>query len=331
MPLLAHSARRARITLLATCAGAMLLGTACEDGGALQRMLKKEPTLTRWEGDSLLLETKPELLFRIVPDGGGAFVTPVAMLGAQGVRSLRLGRRGWRRVDAEYLQAGNRFTPYEHGEAGEPVRMFRGMWQPGATPIDSLSCNVVVPMGRAFSTGNTTGEMLPPFGTSGNRPPLKHAMSMSGAELQRALENVGTLIAPSAGIPPGALSRYERRIHQIPAGVNGSPSVLVEYNDPEPLPDTVATFGERPRQLIIVLNKGRFGFRQAFKFSTVGTPGTPPRLRYMDHLDVDDDGVPEILLGLLDQELSPLFTMVLRFENDTWHEVYRFNGNRCQF
>jgi len=310
---------------------AVTTGVGCGRDGAVGRVFSGDPAVSRWTRDSLLLEGKPEILFRVLPDGGSAFVVPLGTVGADGLRPLKLSERGWRRVDADYMHAGKTLTAYRGGRQAESIRMFRGMWQPGAAPLDTLNCPVVIPMARAILTGADEGRGFAPLATTGGRPPLAHPLMLSPADVTKALENIGTLVAPSAGIAPGQLSRYERRVVQIPTGINGSSTLLVEYNDPEPLPDSLKPFGERPRQFIVALDRGTYGFRPTYSFSTVGSLQTPPRLEFLDYLDVDNDGVPELFFGLRERALAPLYTLVLRYENDAWRELYRTVGNRCDF
>ncbi len=325
---------RATRRLLATAiAGGLCVALgACEDGrGPFDRLFRKDPVMSAWARDSVVLASNPELLFRVLPDAGGGYVVPMASIGSQGLRALKFTQRGWRKVDAEYLVAGKALTPYRNGAAEQPMRMFRGMWQPGTGPLDTLNCPVVIPIARAMVTSSYNYGSLPPFATSGERPPLKFGPTLDQAAINSALANIGTLVAPSSGIPPGQLSRYERQVHQVPSGVNGSSSLVVEYNDPTPLPDSVKPYGERPRQMIVILDKGMYGYRPGYSFSTLGGRNAAPKLKYLDYLDVDDDGVPEIMFGLMEQQLAPLFTLVLRYENDAWRELFRFTGNRCAF
>lgn len=303
----------------------------CGGDGAVGRVFSGDPTVSRWTRDSLLIEGRPEILFRVLPDGGSAFVVPIGTVGTDGLRSLKLSERGWRRIDADYMHAGRTLTAYRNGQQAESIRMFRGMWQPGAAPLDTLNCPVVIPMARAILTGADQSRGFAPLATTGGRPALAHGLTLSPAEITKALENIGTLVAPSAGIAPGQLSRYERRVVQVPTGINGSSTLLVEYNDPAPLPDSLKPFGERPRQFIVALDRGSYGFRPTYSFSTVGSRQTPPRLEFLDYLDVDNDGVPELFFGLRERELAPLYTLVLRYENEAWREIFRTVGNRCDF
>jgi len=310
---------------------AVLTSGGCGGESAVGRAFSGNPTVSRWTRDSMLLEGRPEILFRVLPDGGSAFVVPLGTVGADGLRTLKLSERGWRRVDADYMHAGKTLTAYRSGRPAESIRMFRGMWQPGAAPLDTLNCPVVIPMARAILTGTAEGRGFAPLATTGGRPPLAHTLTLSPAEITKALENIGTLVAPSVGIAPGQLSRYDRRVTQIPTGINGSSTLLVEYNDPAPLPDSLKPFGERPRQFIVALDRGTYGFRPSYSFSTVGSRQTPPRLELLDYLDVDNDGVPELFFGLRERALAPLYTLVLRYDNDAWRELYRTVGSRCDF
>ncbi len=309
----------------------MALTSACNgDGDTVKKLLGRDTGPTRWERDSMLLASEPELLFRVMADPGGAYVVPIATVGTEGIQPLRLSARGWRRVDAEYMHAGNTLTLYRVGQTERAMRMFRGMWQPGAGPLDSLNCPVVIPMARAIVPSGD-GRLAPPLATSGARPPLPTRPRLDAAEINRALANVGTLVAPTSGIAPADLPRYTRDIHQIPTGINGSSTILIEYNDRSPLPDSLKAYGERPRQLIVMMDKGTYGYRPTLQLATVGNRGAPPKLEYLDYLDVDNDGVPELFFGLQQRELAPLFTIVYRYENDAWREVFRFTGNRCDF
>ncbi len=322
---------RVRSARLGALLGLLLVAAACEDNAAMQRVLGREPVVSRWSRDSLLLEDKPEVLFRVLADPGGAYVVPLATVGKDGLRQLKMSARGWRQLDADYMRGGKMLTPHRGGRSESPVRMFRGMWQPGAPALDSLNCPVVIPMGRSIVSTNDGNRMLPPLATTGQRPPLAHSATLDQAGITRAMANVPTLVAPTKGIPPAQLSKYERRIHQVPTGINGGTTLIVEYNDRSPLPDSLKAFGERPRQLIVMLDKATYGYRSTFAFSTVGARTTPPRLEFLDYMDVDNDGVPEIFFGLQERELSPTFTVAYRFENDAWREVFRFTGNRCAF
>lgn len=310
---------------------ALVFTSACNgDGDTVKKLLGRETGPTRWERDSMLLASEPEVLFRVMADPGGAYVVPIATVGTGGIQPLRLSARGWRRVDADFMHAGNTLTLYRVGQSERAMRMFRGMWQPGAGALDSLNCPVVIPMARAIVPSGD-GRLAPPLATSGTRPALPSRPRLDAAEINRALANIGTLVAPKSGIAPADLPRYTRDTYQIPTGINGSSTLVIAFNDRAPLPDSLKAYGERPRQLIVMMDKGTYGYRPTLQLATVGNRGTPPKLEFLDYLDIDNDGVPELFFGPQERELAPLFTIVYRYENDAWREVFRFTGNRCDF
>ncbi len=318
-----RGARAALFGALATLAG------ACGDSGIARRYFPDHDAI-RWERDSALLAARPEVLFRVLANDGALEVVPIGTVGGSGFEVLRLSDRGWRLMDASYLRSGRALHAYRRGRAADSLAMLRGMWEPGAEPLPGPRCAVVIPMGRATAASGSDGG-APLFATSGTRPGPRHTGTLDQDAVARGLDHIAKLVAPGTSISEQQLRQYTRRVHQIPTGINGGTTLLVEYNDPAPIPDTMAPVGVRPRQLIVALDQGAFAVRPSYKFTTTGSRVSPPRLEFLDYLDLDDDGVPELFFGLLDRERAPLYTIVLRYQGDAWREIHRFSGTRCDF
>jgi hypothetical protein len=301
---------------------------ACSRDAASARLYTSDPAAARWVRDSLLLDTRPNILFRVLPDGSGSLVVPIATVGPEGIRTLQLSDPGWRRVDAEHLHAGRTLHAFREGREVASVRMFRGMWQPGVPALDSLRCSPVIPMARAFADAGNGAQGVH-LAASGERPPVAHEPSLDEATIATLLGRIGTLVAPTVGISPTQLPRYQRRVTQVPTGINRGSTLVLEYNDPTPSPREPKVYGERPRQLIVVLDRGAYDYRPTFTYSTTGVPQSPPRLRLLDYLDTDADGVPELFFGPQESGPAALYTLVLRYESEAWREVFQFTGNRC--
>lgn len=280
----------------------------------------------RWTGDSSLLASKPEFLLRVRRVKGETRVVPMATLGAQGFRPLQLSTRGWRAFDLQYLQKGSRLTVHREGRPAGEAEMLRGMWEPPSDPLDTLAgCGNIVPSARA-SVGDAARLL-----TTGRRPPLRPVTPLANSELQAALATVPTLVAPTSGVSGSMLARFKREVYVVHSGASRSPSLVLVYNDPVPLADSVAPIAERPRHLVVVLDRGVYGFRPTFTYSTPGNRQATPRLYFVDYLDVDDDGRAELFFGMDDPRVPPLYTVVLHFQNDAWRELLRVDGNPCQF
>jgi hypothetical protein len=288
----------------------------------------------RWTGDSTLLASKADYLFRVRRTGRDVRVVPIATIGAQGFRPLYFSARGWRAFDVQYLQRGSKLTAYRAGRSAGAVELQRGMWEPPSAPLDTIvGCPSVVPSARA-AVADGVGMLL-----NGAPPPLKPVKPLSAGELQEALATVPTLVAPTSGISGTMLARYKREVHVVNSGTSSAPSIVLIYDDPEQLPDSVAPIAQRPRHLVVVLDRGVYGYRPTFTYATVGNKhqNSPLRYAFIDYIDVDGDGRAELFFGTHDSRVQAvlnvpsLYTVVLRFENEAWREMLRHNGSPCQF
>lgn len=299
---------------------AALLG-GCETAERVQNALKADQGDPVWQGDSTLLAPHPEILFRVTRDSAGARIVPLATIGDQGFRVLTLSDRGWRAFDIDYLHSGHPLTPSQRGRAGAPLQTIRGMWE--GTPLDSIrGCSIILPAAIAKVPNGVE------FLTSVPRPPLTRVTSLSAGELQTAINAVPTLIAPAAGIPMSMLPRYTREVFVAESGNGPRPTVVLVFDDPEIVADSVRDMGQRPRHLVVILDKGVYGYKPTYTYSTLGSRRSPPRFRFLDHLDVDGDEKSELLFGLRVTE-APLYTIVLRYDTDAWRELTRYQRQRC--
>ncbi len=301
--------------------GLALLGAACDPTERVKNALRADQGDRVWQRDSTLLANHPAVLFRVTREGAGARVVPLAAMGPQGLRLLSLSDRAWRAFDLDYLFGGNSLTPYRAGRSLTPVTSTRGMWE--GAPLDTIpGCAILLPGAVASIPDGVE------FFTSGPRPPLQPVSPLSAGELEAALNMIPTLIAPAAGIGMSILPRYRRNVHVAETGTGSRPTIVVVYDDPEVVADNVLQRGERPRHLVVVMDKGVYGYRPTFTYSTLGNKRSPPRFRYLDHIDVDGDGKSELFFGL-GIKGAPLYTIALRFETDAWREVLRYKKQRC--
>ncbi len=277
-----------------------------------------------WQGDSTLLAGKPSVLYRVVRgEPGGPRAVPIATIGARGLRALTLGNRGWRAFDLAYLQRGAALIPYRANEPLAPVASTRGMWE--GAPLDTVSrCTVVLP--AALVPIPEGVELL----TSGDPPARPAPAGLRDGTIQQALETIPTLIAPTAGVPLSMISRYRRQVFVASTGASATPTIVVTYDDPEVVSDSIRPYPTpRPRQLIVVMDKGLYGYKPSYTFSTLGNNRTPPRRRFLGFLDADGDGKRELFFGL-HADAFPLVTYALRFRADAWTEVFTYERQRCQ-
>ncbi|HCT56592.1 MAG TPA: hypothetical protein DGD08_05185 [Gemmatimonas aurantiaca] len=277
---------------------------------------------TYWQSDSTFLASKPTVLFRVDRSGNLPRLIPIATVGAKGLRSLGMTSRGWRAFDIDYLHSNATFTPYRYGEPLSAVRSTRGMWE--GEPLDTLPCPSPLP--AALASIDSRVELLTSGGTPLARP---HMTSLSDGELQGVLSTVNTLVAPTAGISLSRMSRYQRNVYAVATGASTRPTVIVTYDDPEALPDSATRITERPRHLMVVLDKGVYGYKPSYTYSDVSSSRIQPRRKFLGALDADGDGKAELYFGVQLPQF-PLVTYAYGYEGDTWLEVFKYERGRCQ-
>jgi hypothetical protein len=313
--------RATRLALLATLP--LLAGSGCDRLKAVAaggEAPATDPTAAQWRADSTLLASDPGLLFRVVRGAQGVRAVPLLRLGGD-LGVLGLGTRGWRAFDVAYLYAGRPFVPLRVGTPLPAIASRRGMWE--GDPLDTMpGCRFLLP-GAAVSVPADV-ELL----VAGRPPRFLPAPALGAGAMGEALQTLTTLVAPSAGISMAALGRFRRTLHVVPTSPNRPPALLALYQDPRPLVEGADPLAHPPRFLAVLMEPGAYGFRAAWQYHTVGSPGTPPPLAFLGYLDGNGDGGAELYFGAADPRV-PLHLLVLRHDGERWVEALRSARNRC--
>lgn len=312
-----------RLSVRHSLAAACLLVPALSGCERIKASVRAGPDL-QWVNDSAFLENKPGVVFRLMPVNDTlAQVVPVASMGAQGARTIRMGDRGWRAFDLTYLQSDVPLHAVRRGRTSGGIASHRGFWEPSPRDTAKAPCQALFPTGYARISDRQLQ-----LATSAPPTPLKHPNELSAGDLQEAIDIVPLLIAPTSGISTSQLQRYERRVFQVPSGSGPNPSIVLEFDDPEVPPDSVQPMGERPRHLIVVLDRGVYGYKPTWTYKSLGNRKDRPRLRFLDFLDVNGDGLVELFFGVRNPPEARGLVM-LKFETDVWRETMEFPGQSC--
>ncbi len=304
--------------LLPLLLGAAPLLAACD---SIKHRLNPQTGDPVWQGDSALVAGRPDVVYRVVRDKAGTKIIPVATGGTTGFEPMLMSDRGWRLFDLEYMHSSKSVVPVRGGTLLPPVGIRRGMWEGAA--LDTLpGCQVMPPAALVDVPADVqlvaSGEKL--------RPADVAPLDASAREV--ALSSIATLIAPSAGIAPSMITRYERTVAVVPTGASRTETIVVTYDDPDALPDSIPPIAQRPRHLIVVLDKGVYGFKPTYVFKTVGNAKDQPRRRFLGAFDADHDGKAELFFGLQDPKWT-LVTYALKWDIDAWHEQFKYERARC--
>jgi hypothetical protein len=274
-----------------------------------------------WRGDSALIAARPTVVYRVVRNNNAAHIVPIATGSSAGFEPMLMSDRGWRLFDLRYMQSTALVVPVRGGETLSKVPITRGMWE--GSPLDTLrGCNLMPPSALVSLPADV--EIV----ASTERVKPAQVSMLSDDEFQAAITAIPTLIAPSAGVAPSEIGRYARTVHVVPAGATRSPSIVVAYDDPDGLSDSLPPIAQRPRELIVVLDKGVYGYKPTYVYKTVGNRKDKPRRRFLGAFDVDADGKAELFFGLQAPQYA-LVTYALRYQVDAWHEAFKYERGRC--
>jgi hypothetical protein len=300
---------------------AMAALTACE---RLREAMNPPQVDVAWQGDSTLLAGNPTVLFRVMRTDSSTRLVPIATTGSQGLRPLFMSNRGWRALDVTYMHGGARVVPYRGSNALPPVEMTRGMWE-GAQLDTIAGCTVHIPAAIAPVPDGVH------LFTSGSNPVPNPAASLAPGELNEVLNVINTLVAPTAGVPLSLMSRYKREVFVGNTGATSKPTIVVSYDDPDPVRDSTKLIAERPRQLIVVLDKSVYGYKPSLTLKDVSANRIAPRRVFLGFLDGDGDGKAELFFGL-QATAAPLVTFAYRYQGDAWIEAFNYQRRLpCQF
>jgi hypothetical protein len=271
------------------------------------------------------LTKRPNVVFQLFGERDDPRMVPVAAIIDGVLRPIELTASGWREFDAMYTRANKSYPLYQDGmEIGE-VRVRRGMWERAGEPLYSLpGCRLVTPL-SAVSLETTTRlsftvEALATTPGVYVRPKtaLKAVKGLDARARRVAFD-----VARAAGIDSASLRPSGFRYLAINTGATTSPTLVVSFLDPE----SSDRNGSISHVFVIANDEGT-GYQPTFRHTASGLVGTSEFRRYIDHLDINGDGVDEIMLEGW-QFAGETFLSVLGYANGEWTEVFRGRSSWC--
>lgn len=271
------------------------------------------------------LSKRPNVLFQLFGERDDARMVPVAAVIDGMLKPIELTASGWREFDAMYTRSNKSYPLYRDGEAIGEVRVRRGMWERASEPLYTLpGCRLVTPLSavslKTEAHLSFTIEAL--SATSGvivrAKQPLKPVKGLDARARQMAFT-----VARAAGIDTGALHPSAFHYVAINTGATKSPTLVASFLDPE----SSDRFGSISHVFALADDNGT-GYQPTFKHTASGTVGTAEFRRYIDHLDVNGDGIDEIVLEGW-QFAGETFVSVLGYANGEWSEVFRGRSSWC--
>jgi hypothetical protein len=271
------------------------------------------------------LTKRPDVLFQLFGERDDPRMIPVAAIIDGTLKPIELTASGWREFDAMYTKSNKTYPLYRDGAAIGAVRVRRGMWERVDEPLYSLpGCKLVTPLSavelQTDAHVSYTVEGL--VATSGVAVRSKPAVKVSKGLDVRA-RRLAFDVARAAGIDSGALRPSAFRYIAINTGATKSPTLVASFLDPESSDRNGST-----AHVFALADDVGGGYQPTFRHTASGVVGAAEFRRYIDHLDLNGDGVDEIVLEGW-QFAGETYVSVLGYASGEWREIFRGRSSWC--
>ena len=312
-----------RFALIATI---LVAAAGCDKTKALLGMRRPQEPDGPPPAARLDLTKRPNVVFQLFGERDDPRMVPVAAIVDGVLKPIQLTSSGWHEFDAMYTRSSMTYPLYHDGEEIGQVRVRRGMWERADEPLYTLpGCRTVTPLAAVSletdarlsftieALAATPGIVVRP------KTPAKAAKDLDARARRVALD-----VARAAGVDSAALQPSAFHFVAINTGATKSPTLVASFLDPESTDRNGST-----AHVLALADDAGAGYQPTFRHTASGTVGSAEFRRYIDHLDVNGDGIDEIVLEGW-QFAGETFISVLGYANGQWSEVFRGPSSWCQ-
>lgn len=273
----------------------------------------------------------PQVIFQIFGDRGDPKMMPIATVTDGAIRPIGLSRSGWRAFDSAYFAAGAKYSIYVDDEAKGTVSVTRGMWTGGDEPLYPLpGCRDLRPLASvSLETQQKASEPTVEFLAAAE--PLKpHPPSAPSQLTPDAASKLGRTLAKALGarssMDDAELDSLDFVSRLFVTGATKQPTLLASFIDPQA--GDLGPGKGHTSHILALFDKVDTGYIATYRHVASGDAKTVEFQRVVDHMDVDGDGVDELILEAW-HYAGTSDLVVLKFLQGQWHEALRASSRWC--
>ncbi len=323
-----------RVLTIALTGVTLTAGTGCDKAKALARASVVDPDQVAGTAATaaapLDLAKKPNILFEIFGERDEPRMVPLAVLDGKQLHNIELISNGWHQFDRLYNRPGTTYTVYHDGQAAGTVTVKQGMWTHPDAPLYTLpNCQNLVPLSSVALDGKmAAGITVELLASNATLTSARAGVMMPTAMTARLARQIGTKVATSAGVPAPRLDSLDFRALAINTGATSEPTLVASFIDPNA--EEAAVAGDPTSYTFVIADKGSGSaeYTPTFTYIVNGSATRAEFRRYVDHLDIDGDGVDEIVLEAWKYG-GDSYPVVLKYAGGRWHEIFRGAPNWC--
>lgn len=284
---------------------------------------------------ALALANRPTLLFEVFGEREDPRVLPVAAIVGSSIVGIGLTERGWHALDSMYFAPGATLSLYRDGQLAGTATITRGMWT-GEGPLQQLpGCAVMRPVAAARLETKGGGDRNAVEFVATSAPLTRRAASrnvMPMAVVDSIARAVGRDVAEHHGVQASDVDALEFTARALLTGAAGAaaptgrPTIVASFMD--------ATAGELgpgagfSTNVLTLADQIDGSWQATYRHVASGDARAVEFQRLLDHLDLDGDGVDEVLLEAWHYAAESQL-VVLRFTAGQWHETLRVPLGWC--
>lgn len=280
---------------------------------------------------ALDLSTHPTLLFQVFGDPKEPKVMPIAAIVNGAIEPIGLSRAGWRELDSMYLAPGAKYSVYVNDSIRGTVTVTRGMWAGQDEALYPLpGCRDLRPLGAAtldFPLPSTepTVELIASSTPLTPHPPGPRNFP-SATTIAQMGRDFGHQLGERNQMDKDELDSLDFIARMVITGARTDPTLLVSFIDQQA--GDIAPGVGHTSHILALFDKLDTGYVATYRHVQSGDARAVEFQRLVDHVDVDGDGVDEMILESW-HYAGTNELVVLAFKADQWHEVLRASSNWC--
>jgi len=266
------------------------------------------------------LANRPNIVFLLFGDQNDPRLMPVVTTIEGQVAPVSLDTQGWRDFDHIYFRPGTPLSLYRDGRPDGQGAIRRGMWDSTGPLYKLPGCHAVKPLAALVPRLSSSSEvMLERIATSEPLAPAPDRGPVPPSALDTA-RAIALKVSQREGITRNARAGLDLAVFAIHTGATRAPTLIASYME------RGGGIQGRPRHLFVLADSTTSGFTPTFVHSA--DDSLPEFRRYIDHADINGDGVDELLLEGW-KNGGDSFLLFLRYTGGRWSEMARGESTWC--
>lgn len=273
----------------------------------------------------------PTILFQLFGDPKDPRLMPIAAVVNGSIEPIGLSRAGWRAFDSTYFAPDTKYSVYVNDSIRGTVTVTRGMWVSGDEPLYPLpGCKDLRPLAAAHldfavSSAEPTIELI-----ASSTPLMPHPVGprrvIAAAELARMGRTLGHDLGAQYQLDQNDLDSLDFVARTVISGARPDPTLMVSFLDQQA--GDVAPGVGHTSHIFALFDKIDTAYVPTYRHVQSGDARTVEFQRLIDHVDVNGDGIDEMILDAWHYAGSNDL-VVLNFKAGQWHEALRASSSWC--